>query len=114
MPTRLGHGRGPLDVSAFYNPRLAVLYAPTVVLNTADASAVGTTPTLEFTGTDPDAEHIRYNVQIATDVAFIPAGGATDDAYFGTTINGLGTDSADALSQGQSFVSNGGKLVSAK
>ncbi|MCK5095960.1 MAG: hypothetical protein KAR24_01255, partial [Candidatus Pacebacteria bacterium] len=40
----------------------------TVVLNTADLEDFGTdtTPTLEFTGTDPDTDDVRYNIQIDT------------------------------------------------
>jgi hypothetical protein len=40
--------------------------SPTVVLNTpADtATGISTTPTLEFTGTDPGGDDVRYNVQI--------------------------------------------------
>lgn len=48
------------------------LQSPTVVLNTpSDASSDSdTTPTLDFTGTDADADDIRYQLQIASDNAF--------------------------------------------
>jgi len=39
---------------------------PTVVLNTADESIfTDTTPTLEFTGTDPDGDDICYEIEIS-------------------------------------------------
>lgn len=45
---------------------------PMVVLNTADATDFGTdnTPTVEFTGTDTNANDVRYNVQFATGSRF--------------------------------------------
>lgn len=38
--------------------------APTIVPNTADASTLDTTPTVEFTGSDADDDDLRYQVQI--------------------------------------------------
>jgi hypothetical protein len=47
-----------------YTPNVS----PTVALNTpADtATGISTTPTLEFTGTDPGDDDVRYNVQVDT------------------------------------------------
>lgn len=39
--------------------------SPTVTPNTADAAELDTTPTVEFTGTDPDNDPITYQVQIS-------------------------------------------------
>jgi hypothetical protein len=43
-------------------------YPPTVALNSPadEATGLSATPTLEFTGTDPEGDDVRYNVQIAT------------------------------------------------
>lgn len=46
---------------------------PTVALNTADAYAFSTsTPTLEFTGTDPGTDSLRYQIQITDLNYFAP------------------------------------------
>ena len=51
--------------------------APSVVLNTANNKTFSTkTPTLEFTGTDPDGNTIMYQVQIDTVNTFDSQGGA--------------------------------------
>jgi hypothetical protein len=80
---------------------------PTVALNTPADSATGvsTTPTLEFTGTDPGGDDVRYNVQVATHSDF-PAGGTMDsysESNQGTTrqLNNI----LDAAAQ--SFTGNG-------
>lgn len=39
--------------------------SPTVALNTADLSELGTTPTLEFTGTDAEDDEVTYQIQIS-------------------------------------------------
>lgn len=58
---------------------------PSVVLNSpADASATtDTTPTFDFTGTDPNGDSVRYQVQIDTVNTF--DGQAGSPATFGTT-----------------------------
>lgn len=45
---------------------------PTIALNTADETdfATDTTPTLEFTGTDPEGEDVRYQVRIEDGTAY--------------------------------------------
>jgi hypothetical protein len=86
-------GRGQIRVTE--NER------PSVVLNTADAMAFGTdtTPTLEFTGTDTEAESLTYNVQIysqaATSLSTITLSTDTHDGYEtnGTTWSGSGDGS---------------------
>lgn len=44
---------------------------PTVVLNTADESVLSTLPTLEFTGTDDEADDLTYNIGIADNAGFL-------------------------------------------
>jgi hypothetical protein len=46
--------------------------SPGVVLNTPDQTTFLDTnlPTVEFTGTDPETEDIRYNIQISDDISF--------------------------------------------
>lgn len=45
---------------------------PTVSLNSPsnNATGVGTTPNLQFTGTDPESDSVTYQLQIATDSGF--------------------------------------------
>jgi hypothetical protein len=43
---------------------------PTVALNTADSSSFGSTPTLEFTGTDLQGDDVRYQIQISAETDF--------------------------------------------
>lgn len=62
---------------------------PTVVLNTADATDFGndTTPSLQFTGTDPNSDDIEYNIQISSslfDTGVVSPGTMADDATVGT------------------------------
>lgn len=53
---------------------------PVVVLDTADETAFTTNrPTLLFTGTDPEADDIRYQIQIANNSAF--AGGGVNMTF---------------------------------
>jgi hypothetical protein len=50
-------------------------YPPTVALSTADGLTTSdTTPTLEFTATDPEANPVRYNVQISNNSSFFTGG----------------------------------------
>lgn len=62
--TNAGRDGGPGLIRITYT----VNTSPTVALNTLDAHNFGTdqTPTLEFTGTDPDGDRITYNIQIDT------------------------------------------------
>lgn len=55
--------------------------APTIALNTADASVLDTTPTLEFTGSDVDGDDLRYNIQISSAADFRADGIAIGDSY---------------------------------
>lgn len=54
--------------------------SPSVTLNTADENDFGTdyTPVLEFTGSDPEGNSIRYNIQIDSSNEFSSAGGIID------------------------------------
>lgn len=53
------------SLSAFMSIALLGEHAPTITLDTADATAFSTsTPSLLFTGTDPEVEDLRYYVHI--------------------------------------------------
>ncbi len=92
--------------------------SPTVVLNSpADASSDSdTTPTLNFTGTDPNSDKIEYNVQVDTTSTF-------DSTVSNPLVDSWSESYQDATSQlgasitemGQSFANtNAGKLTSVK
>ncbi len=58
-------------VSAVTYQGVKVIYretaAPTVALNTINAiTFASTTPTLQFTGTDPESQDVRYNIQLSS------------------------------------------------
>lgn len=79
--------------------------SPTTALNTpADAGTVTTTtPTLNFTGTDPNGDNVEYEVQI--DPANTFDSGAqnsttTDDTFYGTSFSAGPNDTATTLSFG--------------
>ncbi len=85
--------------------------APTVALNTTDATdfAADTTPTLEFTGTDADTNDIRYKVQIDTSSSL-----GVIDSYNESNSNfSLTVRSGGNIKEGQSFTGNGATVVSA-
>lgn len=78
--------------------------APTVALNTpADAGAVSDpTPVLDFTGTDPEANDIRFNLQLDTANTFdsqIGSGPVHDTTVVGSA-NGSNSWTMPALSTG--------------
>jgi hypothetical protein len=68
-------------LATFYDLPLNV--APTIALDTADATDFGTvtTPTLEFTGSDTDSDMLLYEIQIDDDIGF---GSPTLDKTSGT------------------------------
>lgn len=86
---------------------------PVVILNTADATNFGadTTPTLEFTGTDPNDDDIRYNIQIDTVNTFdSQSSDEIIDSYSETNQDSdflVGRDSDAVLVAGQSFTGDG-------
>ena len=97
---------------------------PTIALNTSDAQAFATDqPTVEFTGTDPDGDDVRYNVQIADNAAFDSGSRQTDNYYSATgqlsvhpqptvgTTTWFGDPQVDDR-PGQSFTAGGGILDS--
>ena len=63
--------RNPTGISSVFNIAGAVFdetssnEQPTIVANTADASTLSDTPTLEFTGSDADDDDLRYQIQIS-------------------------------------------------
>jgi hypothetical protein len=78
--------------------------SPTVVLNIpADtATGISTTPTLEFTGTDPGGDDVRYNVQVATDNDFSSL--FVTDSYDSSNSSTIFSVDADPNMIGQTFV----------
>lgn len=95
--------------------------APAVVLDTADDSTFNdSTPTLEFTGTDDEADDIRYNIQITDNPDAWASGVELEDNYFtgsGANVhpNGMNELAWNGEWQvddrpGQSFTGNGGFL----
>lgn len=89
--------------------------SPTVAPNSpADASSTSdTTPTLAFTGTDPDNETVRYNVQINNSSTF--DSNATTNSSFATLTNGYALRQSLNQSLGQAFTSSAaGKLMRAR
>jgi hypothetical protein len=83
---------------------------PTVALNSpADAGSTSdTTPDLSFTGTDPNGDDVRYNIQISSSSAFggtvsYPDSNRNEDTAVYTASSRVG----------QSFTATGGKLYSA-
>lgn len=82
---------------------------PTITQNTADATNFGsdTTPTLEFTGTDANADSIRYQIQIATGTGF-----GTIDTYALANVDGGGTIPFNGDEIGQSFTGDGSVIGS--
>lgn len=90
--------------------------APTVSPNTADATAFSTgTPTLEATGTDGNADDVRYNVQVDTVNTFDSGAAVIEDTYDEANRDTF-TDinSGTQMGAGQSFQAVGGNLYSAK
>ncbi len=85
--------------------------APYISQTTAEATNFGadTTPTLEFTGTDPDNSEVRYDLQISTTSLVVVASYselnrvAAEDSNLGTANDGLG----------QSFTGDGSTLGTA-
>lgn len=80
-------GGAVADADGMYAIYALVNKTPTVALNSpADASSDSdTTPTLDFTGTDPEGDSIEYEVQIHTDNGF------SDPKTFGYTTHGAQT-----------------------
>lgn len=87
-----------------------------VELNTpADAATVSdTTPTLEFTGTDPEGHDVRYNVQVDTVATFRSSLGSESLADSYSESNWSASYTNTARTYGQSFVGNGSLLSSVK
>jgi len=109
--TMSGSARSVMMVAAFKLKNIS----PTVSLNspTDASSSADTTPTLDFTGTDTEADSIEYQVQIDTVSTFDSAAGVVIDDSFTTT-----PDNNDNLYSvqprvGQSFISGGGTLEQA-
>lgn len=90
---------------------------PSIALNTADETDFGsdTTPTLEFTGTDGNADDVRYQVQIDSASTFDSQAAAVDDSYSESNQDAQQNAGSDTI-QGrmQSFTSNGGVLDHAR
>ena len=61
--------------------------SPTIALNTADASTLDTTPTVEFTGSDADDDDLRYQVQVTDN----PDGFTGGDVVVDSLESGTGT-----------------------
>lgn len=80
---------------------------PTISPNTADEHDYGsdTTPTLEFTGTDPESDDLRYNVQIDAASTFDSIVGSTVlDSYSESNQSSeISLDSSALIKAGQSF-----------
>jgi hypothetical protein len=92
----IGTGAAAITIAAQIGP-------PSVVLNTADGYDFGsdTIPTLDFTGTDPDGEDVRYQVHI----------GIRGDSYSETNWDTIAIiDASDTLEAAQSFNGSGGAL----
>lgn len=75
--------------------------APTIAPNTADAHDFGTdtTPTLEFTGSDTDADNLTYEIQIDNNSDLsspILSKASNADAGFANTVSGGDTDPFNA------------------
>lgn len=89
---------------------------PTIALDTADAHDFGadSTPTLEATGTDGNADDVRYNIQIDPAITFDSGPASIDDSYEVADIQATLqiTDTNERMAQ--SFLSQGGNLDSAK
>ncbi len=95
---------------------------PAITLDTADASEFSVdTPTLEFTGTDPDDDDVRYQIQITDNPDAWASGSELEDNYSsggGSTMHPNPHVSATAWNgniqvddrPGQSFAGNGGIL----
>lgn len=89
--------------------------SPTVVLNTPDdEETVGSTPTLNFTGTDFESEDIEYNVEIDANESFDSVGLVTIDSYSDTNLSAWYAMQYTTQIHGQSFTGNGKYAVRAK
>ena len=93
----------------------------TIDLDTADGGTLGTTPTLAFTGTDAQADDIRYQVQISDNPNFPAAGVALRDSDgLSATSGGFHENGMNALTWqgnyqvddrfGHTFVAYGGAI----
>jgi len=92
---------GGTAIGSFASSLIITSDQPSVVLNTADEYDFGTdtTPTLEFTGTDPSDSDVRYNIQINTEdvwtTPLIDKVSGTDPGFANTT-DGVDTDPFDS------------------
>lgn len=97
---------GSTSATAFASIALELAFnsAPTTALNTPVDTATGqsTTPTLNFTGTDPDSDTVEYNVQVDTVNTFDSnADQVNASGGFSQIVQGSG---GTTEAQGQSFV----------
>ncbi len=93
---------------------------PAVAPNTADAAVLTPQAALEFTGTDPEANDLRYQVRISDRADFAAIGPELSDSYDGSETgiihpNPVGTLTWEGVNQvddrpGQSFTAAGGIL----
>ena len=109
--TSAGGSRGVMIAAAF-----KIDLAPTISPNTADATDFGsdTTPTLEATGTDGNADDLRYQFQIDSVNTFDSGGSVVDDSYSESNqddVVTLGTTTTKGW--GQTFTAVGGTLKKA-
>jgi len=92
--------------------------APSVALNSPSNSATGvsTTPDLNFTGTDVDADAIEYNVQVDTVNTFDSTNSLVDSWDTSHWVDQADWiyDTADTDTAGQSFTGIAGNLISCK
>jgi hypothetical protein len=106
-----GSGVGGSFTICLYNS-----LTPTISPNTADATDFGSdsTPTIEFTGTDGNADDVRYNFQIDSVSTFDSGGSVVDDSYSETNQNATAALNNITKGWSQSFTATGGNLKSAK
>lgn len=92
---------------------------PTISPNTTDATNFGSdnTPTLEATGTDGNADDVRYQFQIDSLTSFGSQTGSPVvlDSYSETNEDSSGNMASDSnTAMGQAFTASAGKLTSVK
>ncbi len=82
--------------------------SPTTTLSTpADTATISdSTPTLEFTGTDGNADSVRYNVQISNETPIDEGGDVTELDSYEPALTGI-NNTASGYGKGQSFTGNG-------
>lgn len=109
-------------VAAVYKNAAGANATPSASLNTANGTEFATgTPTLEFTGSDPDSDNIRYNIQISDNPDFP---GAVSASHEGNALNGGGGFHENGMATitweghynvddrfGISFLGHGGRLT---